>query len=73
MDYSRLRGKIREVFSTQEAFAKAMGMSVCALSQKLNNRTEWTRGEMERACDVLGIPRSEIPLYFFTPDVEKTQ
>ena len=26
-DYSRLRGKIKEVYNTQEAFCVAMGMS----------------------------------------------
>lgn len=73
MDYSKLRGKIRECFSTQADFAEAMGISECVLSQKLNNRSEWTRKEMVRACELLGIPIVEIPIYFFTPKVEKTQ
>lgn len=73
MDYSKLRGKIREYFRTQEDFAKAIGLSECALSQKLNDRSEWTRREMVKACELLHIPIAQIPLYFFTPDVEKTQ
>ena len=36
-DFSKLRGKIKEVFGTQEKFAKAMGMSSVSLSAKLNN------------------------------------
>ena len=35
-DYSKLRGKIKEVFGTQAKFAKAMGMSTVTLSAKLN-------------------------------------
>ena len=73
MDYAKLRGKIREYFYTQPAFAKALGISECALSQKLNNRSEWTRREMTLACKLLHFPVDEIPIYFFTPDVEKAQ
>lgn len=73
MDYSKLRGLIRTYFSTNAAFAKALGISECALSQKLNNRSEWTRKEMGKAAGLLHFPVAEIPVYFFTPDVEKTQ
>lgn len=38
-DYSKLKGKIKEVFGTQSAFAKAMGLSGVSLSSKLNNIT----------------------------------
>lgn len=73
MDYSKLRGAIREYFSTQAAFAEALGISECVLSLKLNDRSEWTRAEILRACELLHIPPSEIPAYFFTLKVEKTQ
>ena len=73
MDYSNLRGRIRTVFHTQEAFAKAMGMSMCSVSKKLNEQTEWTADEMRKACELLEIPVKEIHLYFFALKVEKTQ
>jgi hypothetical protein len=73
LDYSRLRGLIRTYFSTNAAFAKALGVSECALSQKLNNRSEWTKREMGRAAELLHFSVAEIPIYFFTPDVEKSQ
>lgn len=47
-DYSKLRGKIREVFGTQESFAVAMKMSTVTLSAKLNGRVDWTQAELER-------------------------
>ena len=64
MSYPRLRGLIREKFSTQEAFAETLGMSSTTLSGKLNGKTEWTRQEIERACTLLGIPLAEAFDYF---------
>lgn len=73
MDYAKIRGAIRAIFGTQAAFAAALGVSECALSQKLNDRSEWTATEIRKTCELLAIPAIEIPLYFFEPKVEKTQ
>lgn len=72
-DYQALRGKIRGKFATQAEFAQALGMDPASLSLKLNNRRDWTRTEIERACDLLGIPLEEAGPYFFAPLVGKTQ
>ena len=66
MSYAKLRGKIREVFHTNEAFAEAMGMNPSSLSAKLNNLSPWKREEIEKACELLDIPIEEVYLYFFT-------
>jgi DNA-binding transcriptional regulator YdaS (Cro superfamily) len=66
MDYSKLRGKIVEVFGTQYAFAETMGMSPAAVGQRLSGKTNWTTPEVAKACDLLGIPLEEAHLYFFT-------
>lgn len=63
--YSKLRGKIREVFAVNENFAKAMGMDLSTLSAKLNNKSPWKREEIEKACEVLQIPIEDVHLYFF--------
>lgn len=73
MSYSRLRGKIREVFGTQGEFADAMDMNASTLSKKLNDRNDWSRDEMRLACMLLEIPLADMHLYFFTPKIEKTQ
>lgn len=65
MSYAKLRGLIREKFGTQDAFAEALEMDPSSLSKKLNNRTEWTRAEIEKACILLEIPLSEAHRYFF--------
>lgn len=66
-DYSKLRGLIREVFGTQAAFAVAIGTSPCSISKKLNNKSEWTKKEMNKSSEVLGFHADEIPQYFFCP------
>lgn len=63
--YSELRGRIRSVYGIQSAFAQALGISECVLSQKLNGHSEWTAEEMRKACELLEIPAAEIHLYFF--------
>lgn len=74
-NYSRIRGKIKEIFGTQEAFSKAIGLSATTISDKLNHKVEWTQKEMEKTMEVFGMPVRLIPLYFFcneTQELEKT-
>ena len=65
MNYSKLRGKIVEVFGTNKAFAEAMGRDYSSLSFKLNNKAPWKREEIEQACSLLNIPIEEVHIYFF--------
>lgn len=67
VDYSKLRGAIREKYGTQEAFAVALGMSEASLSAKLNGRTEWQTDEIVTACQLLAIPLERAHEYFFCP------
>lgn len=69
-DYSKLRGKIKEVFGTQAKFADAMGLSSVSLSAKLNNTVPFTQSEINTACELLSIPFEFIPIYFFTEKVK---
>ena len=68
-DYNKLRGRIREVFGTQEEFGKAVGLSNTSISAKLNNKVEWSQQEINKAVDVLGLSDNEIFAYFFTEKV----
>lgn len=65
MSFSKLRGRIREKFGTQEPFAVAMDMSPATLSGKLTEKTEWTKSEIEKACKLLDIRVEKIHEYFF--------
>lgn len=73
MSYAKLRGRIREQYKTQEAFAEAMGMDCSTLSMKLNEKSEWSRTEIEKACELLEIKIEEVYAYFFTKKVWKTK
>lgn len=72
-NYSKLKGRIREIFNTQSAFAEVMGMSTTSLSAKLNNKIEFSQKEMDKASDLLKINKEEIPAYFFTLEVQEAE
>ena len=72
-DFSKLRGKIVEVYGKQEAFAKAVGLSARSLSLKLNNERYFKPNEISKAIGLLGLSLSDIPDYFFTPEVQENK
>ena len=72
-DFSKLRGKIVEVFGKQEAFAKALGLSSRSLSLKLNNERYFKPTEISKAIELLGLSLSDIPEYFFTVEVQENK
>ncbi len=70
MDFSKLRGLIKEKFGTESKFAEAVEMSPRTLSLKLNGVREFRPSEIITILDVLGIPVDSVGLYFFTPKVQ---
>lgn len=68
-NYNKLKGRIKEICGTQDEFASRLGIGRVSLSQRLNNQLEFTQDEMFKSCDVLGIDRAEIPIYFFVQEV----
>lgn len=68
-NYSKLKGRIKEICGTQDEFASRIGIGRVSLSQRLNNMLEFSQDEIFKSCDVLGLDKSEIPIYFFTPEV----
>lgn len=69
-DYSKLRGKIVEVFGTQSACAKRLNVSERTLSLKLNGRIFFSQDDILRLSDALGLTECDIPIYFFTQKVQ---
>lgn len=65
-DYSKLRGRIVEKFGTISAFTEALGSSTVTVSAKLNNKSGFSRSDIEHWSELLEIPFVEIGLYFFT-------
>ncbi len=65
-DYSKLKGRIKEVCGTQDALASRIGLGRVTLSQRLNNISNFPQGEIAKMTKELNIPNEEIPVYFFT-------
>lgn len=72
-DYRKLNGRIVEKLGTKKEFAKKIGKSRSSVIQKLNNSTNFSQNEIIKSCEVLEISPNEIPIYFFTKKVEKSQ
>lgn len=70
-DYSKLLGKIKEKCKTQDEFARKMHLGRVSVSQRLNNKLDFDAREIQLACEILDIPKEEIPVYFFTQEVQK--
>ena len=64
-DYSKLEGKITEVYKSNYKFAEALGISKASISAKLNNKVDFTQSEIRKSIILLKIPENEVSLYFF--------
>lgn len=64
-DYSKLKGRIIEKYGTQGRFAEALGVSMNAVSKKLNARTSFNKKEILVWAALLDIKQDEIGVYFF--------
>lgn len=69
-NYDKLQGKIKEIFGTQDNYAKAIGCSTTSVNYKLNNKSKFTQEEIAKSVTSLKILPEEISIYFFTQKVE---
>ena len=74
-DYSKLIGRIIELFGTRKAFCEAFGMAPSALSERLLNKKGFTQPEMKRMAspEFLDISLTEYGEYFFTPSCSQNE
>lgn len=70
-DYSKLKGRIRECFSTQSEFARCLNISDTSLSNKLNNKTVFDQNEITKSIDIFKLSPIETFEFFFTIEVDK--
>lgn len=64
--YRKLRGRITEVFGTQEKFAKALKISKNSVSKKLTGKTEFSQSDVEQWAEFLNIQRCDYGEFFYT-------
>lgn len=60
----KLKGRIVERYGSVTEFAKAMGMSDPAISNRLLGKTAWKLTEVAKACNLLEISGNEITTFF---------
>lgn len=70
-DYSKLRGRIIEIFGTQRDFAEALGVSPQTITCKMKGYVEWSQEDIAKVIEILNIDPREIHVYFFTKKDEK--
>lgn len=69
-DLNKLIGLIIEKCGSKRQFAKKMCLSERSIYLKLKGYTEFKPSEIDNACEILGISKEEIPIYFFTKKVQ---
>lgn len=70
LNFSKLKGRIKEVLGSCENLAYEMGISNVSLSRKLNNKVRFTCDEIIHICIILDIPKEDIHAYFYVIDEE---
>ena len=68
MDYSKLKGRIKECGFTQKSLAEEIGTSEGQFCLKLTGKYPFKQTEIDRICDALKIEVGEIGVYFFSPE-----
>lgn len=71
--YNKLFGRLAEMGLTREDYARAIGTSRSSLAAKLNSQRDFTQAEIAESVKVLSISKEDIPVYFFTPEVQKSK
>lgn len=64
--YNKLRGRIVEVFGSQNALAKYLGVSEQLLTAKLAGRVKFSQEDIFKWCSALNIEQNEVGVYFFS-------
>ena len=65
MKYNKLRGRIIEKFGTIEKFADALGITRITVSNKLNDKSNFSRDDIILWASVLEVSQDNIGSYFF--------
>ena len=70
-DYSKLKGRMIEMYGSQRDFAKAIKRNDAYVSRYLNGNGKFTQSVMALWIEALDIALTDIGVYFFTPKVDK--
>lgn len=65
MLFNKLRGRIVEKYESQAAFARTLGLSTNAVSNKMTGKASFSRQDIITWCELLEIDRDSIGEYFY--------
>ena len=63
--FGKLREQISIKYGTMDNFARVFGVNSATLSKKLTGKTDISRLEIVKFCELLDICAEQIPEYFF--------
>lgn len=72
-DYSKLIGRIKDTYKTQEKFADKLGISRASLNLRLNGKCDFSQKEIKKAAVLLGLTKKQTYEYFFTLKVRENE
>jgi len=72
-NYSKLKGKIREMEMTQSDFARQLGITEQTLNLRFKNKRPFKQEEIEKTMILFNEPIENIHIYFFTKKVAKSK
>lgn len=72
-NYSKLKGRIKELDMTLNGFAERLGIAEQTLYKKFNNQTYFTQEEIDKAMKIIMQPMSKVQLYFLIKKLRKTK
>lgn len=70
-DYSRLIGKIIEVFGSRKKFAQHIGWPESTVCLKLRSASKFTQDQIFQIITALGLTVADIPDYFFVVKAQR--
>lgn len=71
MQFNKLKGRMKEMGLSQEQVSNMLGISTQSFNAKINNRNQFTLGEVISLCDLLNIENPKE--YFFKNNIPNMQ
>lgn len=72
-NYSKLKGKIRELDMTQSEYANAIGITEQTLNLRFQDKRPFKQDEIIKTMELFNEPVENIHIYFFTKKVAKNK
>lgn len=73
MNRQRIKGRIVELFGSQQNFAQHIGQTEQTISKKLRGKAAFSQEDIIRWCEALQIPASEVGEIFFASELSKVK